>query len=105
LAQLTFVQGCNIPDIDLVVQWKMPGSVSVFVQRAGRVARGPGRFGLAVLLVEPSAYGVDVAEEVAAKAAPMRSKRGGSKVDKAVTSESAKKQQVQKRKAHAKARG
>ncbi|KAF7371798.1 p-loop containing nucleoside triphosphate hydrolase protein [Mycena venus] len=27
--------GCNIPDIDLVVQWKLPGSVSVFIQRAG----------------------------------------------------------------------
>ncbi|KAJ7302509.1 P-loop containing nucleoside triphosphate hydrolase protein [Mycena albidolilacea] len=83
--------GCNIPDIDLVVQWKMPGSVSVFVQRAGRVARGPGQFGLAVLLVEPSAYRVDVAEEVA--------------VDKAVTSEVAKTRQAQKRKAHAKVRG
>ncbi|KAF5330105.1 hypothetical protein D9758_018274 [Tetrapyrgos nigripes] len=28
--------GCNIPDIDVVVQWKLPGSVSTFVQRAGR---------------------------------------------------------------------
>ncbi|KZV63276.1 P-loop containing nucleoside triphosphate hydrolase protein [Peniophora sp. CONT] len=52
--------GCNIPDIDVVVQWKLPGKLSSFVQRAGRAARGPGRIGLAVLLVEPSAFTVDV---------------------------------------------
>lgn len=59
-------QGCNIPDIDIVVQWKLPGSVSAFVQRAGRAARGSGRTGLAVLLVEPAAYKVDL-EAVAAE--------------------------------------
>ncbi|TFK65151.1 P-loop containing nucleoside triphosphate hydrolase protein [Pluteus cervinus] len=52
--------GCNIPDIDIVVQWKMPTSVSSFVQRAGRAARAPNRVGLAVLLVEKSAYEVDL---------------------------------------------
>ncbi len=60
------MQECNIPDIDLVVQWKLPSSVSVFVQQAGRAARGAGRTGLAVLLVEPSAYAVNL-EELAAK--------------------------------------
>ncbi|KAJ6629083.1 P-loop containing nucleoside triphosphate hydrolase protein [Mycena sp. CBHHK59/15] len=35
--------GCNIPGIDLVVQWKLPGSVSIFVQRTGRAARREGR--------------------------------------------------------------
>ncbi len=60
------MQGCNIPDIDLVVQWKLPSSVSVFVQRAGRAARAAGRTGLAVLLIEPSAYDVNL-EELAAK--------------------------------------
>jgi len=53
-------QGCNIPDIDIVVQWKLPSTVSSFVQRAGRVARGYGGSGLAVLLVEKSAYDVDI---------------------------------------------
>ncbi|KAJ7476583.1 P-loop containing nucleoside triphosphate hydrolase protein [Mycena latifolia] len=71
--------GCNIPDIDLVVQWKLPGSVSIFVQRAGRVARGPGRSGLAVLLVEQSVYGIDVEEEIAVKTGPVRAKRGKGK--------------------------
>ena len=50
------LQGCNIPDIDVVVQWKLPKTFSNWVQRAGRAARGKGRSGLAVLLVEPSAY-------------------------------------------------
>ena len=31
----------------------------MFVQRAGRAARSPGTTGLAVLLVEPSAYSLD----------------------------------------------
>ncbi|THH28630.1 hypothetical protein EUX98_g5558 [Antrodiella citrinella] len=48
--------GCNIPDIDLVVQWKLPGKLSNFIQRAGRAARGRGRTGIAVLLVESSAF-------------------------------------------------
>lgn len=51
-----------MPDIDLVVQWKLPGSMSSFVQRAGRVARDPRRKGLAVLLVEKSAYGFNCEE-------------------------------------------
>ena len=38
----------------------MPASVSTFVQRAGRAARGPGRTGLAVLLVEKSIYEADL---------------------------------------------
>ncbi|KAJ3555921.1 hypothetical protein NM688_g2307 [Phlebia brevispora] len=50
--------GCNILDIDIVVQWKLPDKFSQWIQRAGRVARGRGRRGLAVLLVERSAYGI-----------------------------------------------
>ncbi|KAF8172287.1 P-loop containing nucleoside triphosphate hydrolase protein [Pholiota molesta] len=52
--------GCNIPDIDIVVQWKLPATVSAFVQRAGRAARGSGRNGLAVLLVEKTIYDADL---------------------------------------------
>ncbi|KAI0707557.1 P-loop containing nucleoside triphosphate hydrolase protein [Cerioporus squamosus] len=48
--------GCNISDVDIVVQWKLPLTLSNFVQRAGRAARSPSRIGLAVLLVEPSVY-------------------------------------------------
>ncbi|KAH9166102.1 P-loop containing nucleoside triphosphate hydrolase protein [Lactarius sanguifluus] len=49
---------CNIPDIDVIVQWKLPGKLSSFVQCAGRAARGPNTVGLAVLLVEPTAYSI-----------------------------------------------
>ncbi|EJD45440.1 P-loop containing nucleoside triphosphate hydrolase protein, partial [Auricularia subglabra TFB-10046 SS5] len=48
--------GCNLPNIEVVVQWKLPKKLSMFVQRAGRAARRPGMTGLAVLLVEPTAY-------------------------------------------------
>jgi superfamily II DNA/RNA helicase len=53
-------KGCNIPDIDIVVQWKLTTTVSSFVQRAGRAARASGRTGLAVLLVEKSVYDADL---------------------------------------------
>ncbi|KAI0350724.1 P-loop containing nucleoside triphosphate hydrolase protein, partial [Trametes cingulata] len=46
--------GCNIPDIDRVIQWKLPATMSNFIQRAGRAARGKNRTGVAVLLVEKS---------------------------------------------------
>lgn len=51
-------QGCNIHDIEIVVQWKTPCDLSSWVQRAGRAARGPGRQGLAVMIVEKSAFEV-----------------------------------------------
>ena len=46
--------------MDVVVQWKAPEAVSTFVQRAGRAARNPSKTGLAVLLVEKSAYNPNV---------------------------------------------
>jgi hypothetical protein len=38
------------------MQWKLPGSISAFVQHAGRCACASGHVGLVVLLAEPSAY-------------------------------------------------
>lgn len=43
-----------------MVQWKLPTTVSSFVQRAGRAARGSGRTGIAVLLVEKTVYDADL---------------------------------------------
>ncbi|KAL1680990.1 P-loop containing nucleoside triphosphate hydrolase protein [Schizophyllum commune] len=56
--------GCNIPHIEVVVQWKLPEKLSSFVQRAGRAARNPNIRSLAVLLVEPTAYSVDLAADI-----------------------------------------
>ena len=52
----TRLEGCNIPDIDIVIQWNAPAKLSNFVQRAGRTARGTGRIGITILLVEPSLF-------------------------------------------------
>ncbi|KAJ8456418.1 hypothetical protein ONZ51_g12136 [Trametes cubensis] len=57
---LTYSQGCNVPDVDLVIQWKLPKTFSNFVQHAGRAARSRNCNGMAVLLVERSAYSVDL---------------------------------------------
>ncbi|KAJ7873029.1 hypothetical protein B0H13DRAFT_1633633 [Mycena leptocephala] len=54
---------CDIPNIELVVQWKLPQNLSSWIQRAGRAARGPGMQGMAVMLVEKSAYEVSMAAD------------------------------------------
>ena len=43
-----------------MVQWKLPTSVSTFVQCAGRAAHGTERIGIVVLLVEKSVYEADL---------------------------------------------
>ena len=48
----------------MVVQWKLPGSISAFVQCAGYAGRAQDHTGLAVLLVEQAAYGVDIGQNV-----------------------------------------
>ncbi|KAK0219335.1 hypothetical protein EDD85DRAFT_797446 [Armillaria nabsnona] len=53
-------QGCNIPNIERVVQWRLTASMSTFVKRAGCAARGPGRSGIAILLVERTVYEEDL---------------------------------------------
>ncbi|KAJ7486592.1 P-loop containing nucleoside triphosphate hydrolase protein [Mycena latifolia] len=48
--------GCDLADVDIVVQWKAPKNMSSWIQRAGRAARGRGREGLAVMIVERTAF-------------------------------------------------
>ncbi|KAF8061542.1 P-loop containing nucleoside triphosphate hydrolase protein [Lyophyllum atratum] len=67
--------GCNLPDIDLVVQWKVPKSISAFVQRAGRAARALEK-GLAVLLAEPSVYSTVLNEHGGRSKPKPQAKRG-----------------------------
>ncbi|KAJ7704750.1 P-loop containing nucleoside triphosphate hydrolase protein [Mycena metata] len=86
--------GCNM--------WKLPASISLFVQRAGRAARADGRTGLAILLVEPSAYGIDLAKGIAAKTSGGKGKKKGEK-EKETNAE--KREKARKKKEHAKLRG
>ncbi|CUA70541.1 Bloom syndrome protein homolog [Rhizoctonia solani] len=51
--------GCDIPDIAIVVQWKLTDTFSAFVQRAGRAVRDSNLNGVAILVAEPNAYRVD----------------------------------------------
>ena len=50
--------------------------MSSFVQRAGRAARGKGRTGLAVLLVEKSAYDIDLTEVLDQKKSNTKQRKG-----------------------------
>ncbi|KAH9940489.1 P-loop containing nucleoside triphosphate hydrolase protein [Epithele typhae] len=58
--------GCNILDVERVIIWKMPETFSHFVQRAGRAARGRGTRGVAILLVERSAYNTNIVDNMPA---------------------------------------
>lgn len=72
----SILQGCDIPDIDVVVQWKLPATLSHFIQRAGRAARGHGRTGLAVLLVERSAFTTPPPDPTSAQPKKKKKKKG-----------------------------
>ncbi|KAJ7896774.1 hypothetical protein B0H14DRAFT_3425558 [Mycena olivaceomarginata] len=94
--------GSNIPDIDVVVQWKLPLSVSVFVQRAGRAAQAYGQTGIAILFVEPSAYVIDLFAELAKEQGAKGKKKGPSKEKE---SEAEKRKKAQERKVYTESRG
>jgi superfamily II DNA/RNA helicase len=80
----------------------LPASISLFVQRAGRAARASGRTGLAILLVEPSAYGIDLAEGVATKTSRGKGKK---KTEKEKETNAEKQEKAKKKKEYAKLRG
>lgn len=45
-----------MPDVEYVVQYMVPASLSIWLQRAGRAARRNGSQGHAYLLVQPSVF-------------------------------------------------
>ncbi|OJT05421.1 hypothetical protein TRAPUB_2056, partial [Trametes pubescens] len=48
--------GCDIPDIEQVVQFMAPESLSVWMQRAGRAGRHPDIKARAILLIQPTVF-------------------------------------------------
>lgn len=58
------MQGMDLPNVSIVVQWKATCDLCMLWQRFGRAARGPGEQGTAILLVEKK----DTDEERQAKA-------------------------------------
>ena len=72
---LTLAQGCNIPDIEIVVQWKLPDKLSSFIQHTGWAARGPNTKGLTILLCKPAAYSVSLSQTPMAHGRTTRTKK------------------------------
>ena len=70
----TFNKGIDIPDITLVVQYRVPRELSTWIQRAGRAARNPNLQATAILIAEPS-YFDDEKEKVAQKTAERNSRK------------------------------
>jgi bloom syndrome protein len=52
----TVQKGADIPDIELIIQFGVPSSLSVWTQRAGRAGRSPELHARAILLVEKSMF-------------------------------------------------
>ncbi|KAJ3964339.1 P-loop containing nucleoside triphosphate hydrolase protein [Lentinula raphanica] len=48
--------GCDLPSIHRVVQFMVPKSLAIWLQRAGRAARSPAICGEAFLLVQPTVF-------------------------------------------------
>ncbi|KAJ7753109.1 hypothetical protein DFH07DRAFT_683723, partial [Mycena maculata] len=48
--------GANIPDIELIIQFGVPGSLPIWVQCAGRAGRSPELQARAILLIEKSMF-------------------------------------------------
>jgi len=86
------------------VQWKVPGSVSAFVQRAGRCARAAGHVGLAVLLAEQSVYST-ILNENGNKPAKSKFKKGEKRKVPAVVNQPQSNEDSKARKNYAIARG
>ncbi|TFK90448.1 P-loop containing nucleoside triphosphate hydrolase protein [Polyporus arcularius HHB13444] len=63
--------GMDIPDIETVIQFGAPPSLTTWIQRAGRAGRGSGVIARAVLLLEKSVF------EVIKKRAPDKQKNTG----------------------------
>lgn len=62
------LQGLDIPDISIVVQWKVPKDLNTLVQRFGRAVRSPDLQGVAILLAEPTwFYETRLAQEASRK--------------------------------------
>jgi superfamily II DNA helicase RecQ len=49
-------QGADIPDINQVIQFGIPKSLSIWIQRAGRAGHSPHINACAILLVEKSMF-------------------------------------------------
>jgi len=49
-------QGADIPDIEQVIQFGVPSSLLVWIQRAGRAGRSPNINAQAILMVEKSMF-------------------------------------------------
>lgn len=50
------MQGCDIPNVELVVQFMVPASLSIWIQRASRGGRNSTIKARAILLVQPTIY-------------------------------------------------
>ncbi|KAF5331589.1 hypothetical protein D9611_007759 [Ephemerocybe angulata] len=77
--------GCNIPDIDLVIQWKLQHLCHPSYSGRDEPRGAMGRTGLAVLLVEKSVYEGDVVTYVTQRQSEQVQEKGKSKPKKSST--------------------
>ena len=49
-------KGCDLPNIELVVQFMVPANLSIWMQQAGRAGQSPMMQARAILLVQPTVF-------------------------------------------------
>ncbi|KAJ7599755.1 P-loop containing nucleoside triphosphate hydrolase protein [Mycena floridula] len=72
-----FGMGLDLPDVEIVVQWRVPPDMCTLWQRFGRAGRAEGSQAVAILFAERSCY--DDEREKAAERAVKRKKKPGGK--------------------------
>lgn len=68
------IQGIDIPDVEIVVQWKVPIDLNTLMQRFGRAARNTSLTGVAVLIAEPRYFYEEYQKQVRKRAGRKRKK-------------------------------
>jgi superfamily II DNA/RNA helicase len=69
------IQGIDIPDIQLVVQYQLPASLSVLWQRLGQAARNPSIQATGIVLVEAKYFSSEKAKRQKAAETRMANRR------------------------------
>ncbi|KAI0685473.1 P-loop containing nucleoside triphosphate hydrolase protein [Cytidiella melzeri] len=77
----SFGMGIDIPNISVAGQWRVTCDLNTLWQRFGRVGRGPGTEGVAILFAESKYF--DDAKEKAANAAEAKKQARGAKISAA----------------------
>jgi superfamily II DNA/RNA helicase len=86
------IQGVDLPDIELVIQWRVTCDMCTLWQHFGQAARNKSLHGIGMLLVEPKYF--DATKEKAAARLEAKKRKAVSKLERSGPSKKRKKRTV-----------